>query len=91
MRELPFYTRSYAERFVRSIKSECLDRMIIFGGRHLRYVINEYVQHYHAERNHQGIGNRLIEERDESLNAMGPVVARTRLGGMLKYYHRAAA
>jgi transposase InsO family protein len=82
---------AYAERFVRSIKSECLDRMIIFGGRHLRYVINEYVQHYHAERNHQGIGNRLIEERDESLNAMGPVVARTRLGGMLKYYHRAAA
>lgn len=82
---------AYAERYVRSIKSECLDRMILFGGRHLRYVINEYVEHYHVERNHQGIGNRLIEGSDESVENAGPVVSRARLGGMLKYYHRAAA
>ncbi len=82
---------AYAERFVRSIKSECLDRMIFFGGKHLRYVINEYVEHYHAERNHQGIGNRLIEGRDEGAERRGLVVSRTRGGGMLKYYYRSAA
>ncbi len=65
--------------------------MIFFGGRHLRHVINEYVQHYHTERNHQGIGNRLIEGRDEGTKNTGPIVARTRVGGMLKHYHRAAA
>ena len=82
---------AYAERFVRSIKSECLNRMIFFSGKHLRYVVNEYVEHYHAERNHQGIGNRLIEERHEGAQNTGPVVSRTRVGGMLRYYHRAAA
>ena len=82
---------AYAERYVRSIKSECLDRMILFGVRHLRYVINEYVEHYHVERNHQGIGNRLIGGRHDGVQSAGPVVSRARLGGMLKYYHRAAA
>ena len=81
---------AFAERFVRSIKSECLNRMIFFGGKHLRCVVKEYVEHYHAERNHQGIGNRLIEERDEATKATGHIVSRTRVGGMLKYYHRAA-
>ena len=81
---------AFAERFVRSIKSECLNRMIFFGGKHLRCVVKEYVEHYHAERNHQGIGNRLIEERDEAAKATGHIVSRTRVGGMLKYYHRAA-
>ncbi len=76
---------AYAERFVRSIKSECLDRMIFFGGRHLRCVVNEYVGHYHAERNHQGIGNRLIETTTLASPDDGPVVSRTRVGGMLKY------
>jgi hypothetical protein len=69
--------------------------MIIFGGRHLRYVINQYVEHYHTERNHQGIGNQLIKGTDEGANECvdntGPVWVRTRVGGMLKYYHRAAA
>ncbi len=82
---------AYAERFVRSIKSECLDRMIFFGGRHLRFVLAEYGEHYHAERNHQGIGNQLIEGTDETAKDTGPVVSRARVGGMLKYYHRAAA
>ncbi len=82
---------AYAERFVRSIKSECLDRMIFFGGKHLRCVVNEYVEHYHVERNHQGIGNRLIETTTLASPADGPVVSRTRVGGMLKYYYRSAA
>lgn len=82
---------AYAERFVRSIKSECLDRMIFFGGRHLRFVVAEYAEHYHAERNHQGIGNALIEGRLEHTEDTSPVVSRVRVGGMLKYYHRAAA
>jgi transposase InsO family protein len=82
---------AYAERFVRSIKSECLNRMIFFGGNHLRRTIDEYVAHYHAERNHQGIGNKLIERgKDHPANA-GSILLRTRLAGMLKYYYRAAA
>lgn len=82
---------AHAEHFVRSIKSERLNRMIFFGRRHLRYAIDEYVQHYHTERNHQGIGNRLIEGSEEGVANAGAVVARERIGGLLKYYHRAAA
>ena len=51
---------AYAERFVRSIKEECLDRMIPLGERHFRHALNEFVEHYHRERNHQGLDNRLI-------------------------------
>ena len=82
---------AYAERFVRSIKSECLDRMIFFGGKHLRCVVNEYVEHYHIERNHQGIGNHLVETTTLESRDHGPIVSRTRVGGMLKYYYRCAA
>ena len=82
---------AYAERFVRSIKSECLDRMIFFGEKHLRHVIDEYIEHYHAERNHQGIGNRLIDPGIEVGVGGGAVVHRERLGGMLSFYHRHAA
>ena len=52
---------AYAERFVRSISEECLDRLIPIGERHFRRAISEYVAHYHRERNHQGIANQLIE------------------------------
>jgi len=52
---------AYAERFVRSIKEECLDRLIPFGERHLRRAVAEFVAHYHWERTHQGLGNELIE------------------------------
>ena len=52
---------AYAERFVRSIKSECLSKIIPLGERHLRLVVSKYVEHYHLERNRQGFGNRLIE------------------------------
>jgi transposase InsO family protein len=80
---------AYAERFVRSIKQECLDRVILLGERHLRRVVAEFVAHYHAERNHQGLGNELIEPLGRP-NVVGPVRRRQRMGGMLNYYYRAA-
>jgi transposase InsO family protein len=82
---------AYAERFVLSIKSECLDRMVIFGERHLRHVIVEYVAHYHTERNHQGLDNRLIVDPARSTAESDAIVCRQRLGGLLNSYHRAAA
>ena len=82
---------AYAERFVRSIKEECLDRMIFFGEPMLRETILSYVEHYHAERNHQGLDNKLIDPVDDIGKAEGEIVCRERLGGMLKFYHRRAA
>src|SRR5690242_13243379 len=81
---------AYAERFVRSIKEECLDRMIFFGEKALRHAVREFVSHYHAERNHQGLGNKLIAPEPSVGTPDGEVVCRERLGGLLKYYHRAA-
>jgi len=80
---------AYAERFVRSIKEECLERVIVFGERHLRRTIAEFVAHYHAERNHQGIGNELIDPLERA-DGQGRVRRRQRIGGMLNYYYRAA-
>jgi len=82
---------AYAERFVRSIRQECLNRTIPLGERHLRKLVHEYAAHYNTERNHQGIGNRLIEEPRGGLPRDGPIRCRKRLGGMLKYYYREAA
>ncbi|MEZ5988363.1 MAG: integrase core domain-containing protein [Planctomycetota bacterium] len=80
-----------AERWVRSVKEECLDKLILFGEDRLRRVLREYVAHYHTERPHQGIGNELIAPDPEGQATSGPVRVRERLGGLLKYYHRAAA
>jgi len=80
---------AYAERFVRSIKEECLDRIIPIGERHFRHAITEFVEHYHREGNHQGLDNRLIAgtpARDRT----GRVRCRRRLGGLLNFYERAA-
>ena len=82
---------AYAERFVRSIKDECLSRMILFGERSLRRATREYAAHYHTERNHQGINNRLIEPDDHAGSASSVIKCVQRLGGMLRFYHRAAA
>ncbi len=82
---------AYAERFVRSIKDECLNRMIFFGERSLRKATREYAAHYHRERNHQGIDNRLIEPGDHRRSAISAIECVQRLGGMLRFYHRAAA
>src|ERR671919_430019 len=80
---------AYAERFVRSIREECLDRLILFGERRLRKVLEEFVAHYHIERNHQGLGNDLIVPGPQPLDG-AQVRCRERLGGLLRYYHRAA-
>jgi transposase InsO family protein len=80
---------AYAERFVRSIKEECLDRIIPIGERHFRHVITEFVAHYHRERNHQGLDNRLIAGTPVT-DRTGRVRCRRRLGGLLNFYERAA-
>jgi transposase InsO family protein len=80
---------AYAERFVLSIKSECLNRLIIVGEKHLRWVIGQYMEHYHLERPHQGIGNQPLTDRAESES--GAVVCRERLGGLLNSYARESA
>jgi len=80
---------AYAERFVRSIKHECLDRIVPLGERHFRQALQEFVDHYHRERNHQGLENRLIDSR-ALRRREGRIRRRPRLGGLLNYYERAA-
>jgi transposase InsO family protein len=82
---------AYAERFVRSIKESCLERLILFGESSLRTAVQHFVVHYHRERNHQGLGNRLIQPEPDHLANTGKVQRQERLGGLLNYYHRAAA
>ena len=82
---------AYAERWVRSVKEECLSKVILFGERSLRRALSEYVQHYHTERNHQGRENVLLFPRDTDAHREAPVRCRQRLGGLLRYYHQAAA
>jgi transposase InsO family protein len=81
---------AYAERFVRSIKQECLRQVIPLGERHLRIVIREFVEHYHSERNHQGLGN-VIPFPSAVTSPDGRVCRRERLGGLLNFYERKAA
>src|SRR5262244_148971 len=81
---------AYAERFVRTIKESCLDQMILFGEDSLRWAVHQFVIHYHEERNHQGLGNRLIMP-SSAINTTGTIRRRQRSGGMLNYYYRAAA
>jgi putative transposase len=80
---------AYAERFVRTIKEGCLNRMILLGEDALRSSIREFMLHYHLERNHQGLENRLITPSKKA--ECGDVQRRQRLGGMLNYYYREAA
>jgi putative transposase len=80
---------AHAERFVRSIKHECLDRVIPLGERHFQQTVSEYVVHYHQERNHQGLGNRLIDGIVPN-RGRRRIRRRQRLGGLLTYYERTA-
>jgi putative transposase len=82
---------AFAERFVRSIRDECLRRIVPLGEWHLRRIISEYVEHYHRERNHQGLENQLIMAPAGNENSAGPVQCRERLGGTLRFYYRDAA
>ncbi len=82
----------HAERFVKSIKYECLNHFVFFGKRHLRYVIREYMAHYHEHRFHQGIGGKLIRPVSANDNATtGEIKCRSRLAGLLNFYYRDAA
>ena len=82
---------AHLERFMRSIKEECLSRMVFFGEKMLRTAVGQFVDHYHGERNHQGLGNRIIEPGDEVGQENGEIKCRERLGGLLRYYFRDAA
>jgi putative transposase len=82
---------SYSERWVRSVKEECLSKVVLFGERSLRRALSEYVEHFHAERNHQGKDNVLLFPRSANTRRDGPVQCRERLGGLLRYYHQEAA
>jgi putative transposase len=78
------------ERFVRTIKEGCLERMILFGEESLRTAVREFITHYHGERNHPGLGNLLIIPDPKLAPCNGAVQRQSRLGGMLNYYRRAA-
>jgi len=81
---------AYAERFIGSVRRECLSKVIPLGETHLRRTLESFVAHYHHERNHQGLGNRLIEP---TIAASGyrRIQRHTRLGGMLSFYSREMA
>jgi len=79
---------AHAERFVRSVKEEALDHLILSSEDQLRYVLSEYLQYYHHERIHQGLG-RIIAPQHEG--NQGEIICIERLGGLLKSYHRNAA
>ncbi len=81
---------AFIERFIRSIKEECLDRVIPLGEAHLRELIREYMAHYHSERPHQGLQGSFIQPASNNA-ADGAIIKKERLGGLLNYYHRAAA
>ena len=82
---------AYAERFVRSIKEEYLPRVIPLGEGHMRLLTREYVEHYHRERNHQGLDNRLLQHAPPPKHGATHVQRRDRLGGLLNFYSREAA
>jgi len=81
---------AFAERWVRSVKEECLSKLILFGEASLKRALTEFQEHYHAERNHQGKGNKLLFPRPTPLESplRGRVRCQERLGGLLKYYER---
>ncbi len=83
---------AFAERWVRSVKQECLSKLILFGEGSLRRALDQYLAHYHNERNHQGKGNVLLEPRptDRVGESSGPIDRRKRLGGLLNFYYRRA-
>ena len=83
--------KAFAESFDLSIKSECLNKIIPLGEKHLRSVIKEYMEHYPIERNHQGLDSSIIHAGDDVGRSEGFIKARSRIGGFLNYYYRQAA
>ena len=89
--QLTASANAHIERFMKSLKSEALSRMIFFGEKSLRRAVTAFLEHYHAERNHQGLDNQLIERGEEVGQVAGKIECRERLGGILRYYYREAA
>jgi putative transposase len=81
---------AFVERWVRSAKEECLSKLILIGESSLRRALDQYVVHYHSERNHQGKGNLLLFPSDGTQIARRSIACRERLGGLLRFYYRAA-
>jgi transposase InsO family protein len=81
---------AFAERWVRSVKEECLDQLILFGERSLRHALNEYLAHHQHERNHQGLENVTLYPDHRTGCSQGVILKSERLGGLLNFYHRAA-
>ena len=84
----------HAERFVRTVREECLNKFVIFGESHLRHLLSEFEQHYNCERYHQGLGGKLVIANVKAKNdngSDGVIKTRSRLGGILNFYHRKAA
>ena len=84
-------SNSHLERFHGSFKREVADRMIFVGEAHLQRSIDEYLQYYHRERNHQGLAGKIVDPDAEIGSPEGKLQRRERLGGMLNYYYREAA
>lgn len=81
---------AYVERFIQSVQVECLDHFLVFGEKHFDYLVRQYIEYYHEERPHQGLENKLLSGEPPPATE-GDVQCRTRLGGLLKHYYRAAA
>ena len=82
---------AFAERWVKTVKSEVLDKQLLFGKKSLLHVLREYLAHYHQERNHQGLDNTIPFPTESVSNSEGDVRTKQRLGGLLKYYYRDSA
>jgi hypothetical protein len=84
--------KAFAERWVRSVKEECVCKLILFGEPSLESALREFIAHFHSQRNHQGKGKRLLFPPAPSMptTASGRVHCQERLGGLLRYYARAA-
>jgi hypothetical protein len=80
---------AYAERWVRSVKKECLSKLVLFGEGPLQRSLTEFTSHYHRERNHQGKDNKLLTPLVDQKGG-GKIHCHQRLGGLLKFYARAA-
>jgi putative transposase len=92
VQKLPFMSpnmNSYAESWVGTIKRECLNHFIVFGERHLRYLISEYVKHYNENRPHSAMNNMPLEETELNKRNAGEIKCRTKLGGIIRDYYRA--
>ena len=82
---------AFSERWVKSVRSEILEKQVLFGKKSLKYVLCEYTAHYHHERNYQGLDNTIPFPSDEVGKSNGNIKCKDRLGGLLKYYYRDAA